>query len=484
MVKKLTFILLAWVFCLGTALAAKQKFTLVIDAGHGGKDAGACANGAMEKNINLSVALAFGNYVERNCPDVKVVYTRKTDVFIPLHERARIANKNKANLFISVHTNALPGKRPKQISALETYTMGMRRSNEKRTAALRENEVIYIEDNYKQHYAGYNPNSPESMIIFDFFHEDNMVKSVEMAELIQKNVCRSASRINGGVRQDVFLVLRETSMPACLVELGYITTKADASYLTSKRGVDKLGYGLYQALVAYKNKYENGATSTVGTSSRNTYVSQPTTPVSQPTTPVSQPTSPVSQPTQSVSQPKKEPLVVLPDPLSKPKSEVKPVEDTPVEVKPVEANPVEVKPVEAKPVVVPEVKPDTVVTPEVPKAEEQPAVAVVEQTVTPVQQQPTVEPVAQKARPVFKLQILTSSTKLRANDSRLKGRKDAECYKEGNLWKYTIGASEDYQKVQQLRKQLAKTFPQAFVVAFLNGQRININDALQQYNKK
>ena len=479
MVKKLTFILLAWFFCLGTALAAKQKFTLVIDAGHGGKDAGACANRAMEKNINLSVALAFGSYVERNCPDVKVVYTRKTDVFIPLHERARIANKNKANLFISVHTNALPGKRPKQISALETYTMGMRRSNEKRTAALRENEVIYIEDNYKQHYAGYNPNSPESMIIFDFFHEDNMVKSVEMAELIQKNVCRSASRINGGVRQDVFLVLRETSMPACLVELGYITTKADASYLTSKKGVDKLGYGLYQALVAYKNKYENGATSTVGTSGRNTYVSQPTTPV--------------SQPTPTVSQPKKEPiqtqpkLEVLPDPLSQPPVEVKPVETKPVEAKPVEVKPVETTPAEVKPVV-PQVKPDTVAKPEEPKTEESPVVAVVEPTVTPpvtpVQQQPAVEPVVQKARPVFKLQILTSSTKLKAGDARLKGRKDAECYKEGNLWKYTVGASEDYQKVQQLRKQLAKTFPQAFVVAFLNGQRINTNDALKLYNKK
>ena len=482
MVKKIAFILLAWSFCLGMAAAAKQKFTLVIDAGHGGKDAGACANGAMEKNINLSVALAFGGYVERNCPDVKVIYTRKTDVFIPLHERARIANKNKADLFVSVHTNALPGKRPKQITGLETYTMGMRRSNEKRSAALRENEVILIEDNYKQHYAGYDPRSPESMIVFDFLHEDNMVKSVEMAELIQRNVCRTASRPNGGVKQDVFLVLRETSMPACLVELGYVTTKAEASYLTNKRNVDLLGRGLYQALVAYRNKNAKGGSPNIKVEEP---VNKPVKPITQPTKPATQPTTPITQPTKPI-----QPIVPTVQPANKPV---------------------------VKPEIKPEPKPDTVVTkPAVPVEEQQatvvemPVVAM-EQTVpvqetpvqtvpvqtvpaqtTPVQTvpvqttpaQPETAPAPQQARPVFKLQILTSGTKLKAGDARVKGRKDAECYKEGGLWKYTVGASEDYNAVQRLRKELAKTFPQAFVVAFLNGQRVNTNEALELYRKQ
>ena len=162
------------------ATAAGKRFTLVIDAGHGGHDVGAKGDFSYEKNINLNVALAFGRYVERNCPDVKVVYTRKTDVFIPLHRRASIANKNKADVFISIHTNALP--RGHIARGLETYTMGMRRSDEKLSAAKRENSVIMIEKDYKEHYEGYDPNSPESTIMFEFMHDKNMSRSVVLAQ--------------------------------------------------------------------------------------------------------------------------------------------------------------------------------------------------------------------------------------------------------------------------------------------------------------
>lgn len=192
--------------------AAKNKFVLVIDAGHGGKDPGTMTKTAKEKNIALGVALAFGSYVEQNCPDVRVIYTRKTDVFIPLHERADIANRNKADAFISIHTNSVASKRP--ISGMETYTMGMRRSDEKLSAAMRENEVVLIESDYKQHYAGFDPRVPESYIIFDIVNETNMAQSVELAQLIQQKVCATAKRPNKGVKQDAFLVLRETSMPA------------------------------------------------------------------------------------------------------------------------------------------------------------------------------------------------------------------------------------------------------------------------------
>ena len=193
--------------CLAGA-ATKPKFTLVIDAGHGGKDGGACANGAKEKSINLNVALAFGRYVEKNCPDVKVIYTRKTDVFVPLHQRAEIANKNKADVFISIHTNSVASGRA--VTGMETYTMGMRRSDEKLSAAMRENEVVLVESDYKEHYAGFDPKVPESYIIFDIVNETNMAQSVELAQLIQKNVCATAGRPNKGVKSDAFLVLRET----------------------------------------------------------------------------------------------------------------------------------------------------------------------------------------------------------------------------------------------------------------------------------
>ena len=211
------------IFSFSVAMSgAEERFTLVIDPGHGGHDSGAKGAFSYEKNINLNVALAFGRYVEQNCPDVKVIYTRKTDVFIPLHKRASIANKNKADVFISIHTNALPGGHIAR--GLETYTMGMRRSDEKLSAAKRENSVIMIEKDYKEHYEGYDPNSPESTILFELMHDKNMAQSVELAKYVQTNVCAMAKRPNKGVKQDVFLVLRETSMPACLIELGFITT--------------------------------------------------------------------------------------------------------------------------------------------------------------------------------------------------------------------------------------------------------------------
>lgn len=233
-------------------LAAGAKTVLVIDAGHGGHDAGALGAYSKEKTINLNVALAFGRYVEQNCPDVKVVYTRKKDVFVPLHERANIANRNHADVFISIHTNSLPGGRIAR--GMETYTMGMRRSGEKLSAAQRENSVITIEDNYQEHYAGYDPNSPESAIMFEFIHDKNMSESVELAKLVQKNVCAIASRPDKGVKQDVFLVLRETSMPACLIELGFISTPDEETLLGDPSVCDRMAYGIYSAFVKYKDK--------------------------------------------------------------------------------------------------------------------------------------------------------------------------------------------------------------------------------------
>ena len=229
------------------------KFVLVIDAGHGGHDTGAIGAVAKEKNINLSVALAFGRYVERNCPDVKVIYTRKTDVFIPLNERAAIANRNKADLFISVHTNALPAG--KIARGFETYTLGMHRAADNLEVAKRENSVILYEKDYRQRYAGFDPNSAESYIMFELMQDNNMAKSVELAKMIQTEACASSGRANKGVYQAGFLVLRATSMPSCLIELGFISTPDEERYLVSEEGQDKLARGIFNAFVKYKNKY-------------------------------------------------------------------------------------------------------------------------------------------------------------------------------------------------------------------------------------
>ena len=418
------FLLLICCFAV-TSFAAKRPFTLVIDAGHGGKDAGAPGKYSYEKNINLKVALAFGRYVEKNCPDVKVIYTRKTDVFIPLHERAAIANRNKADVFISIHTNSVASKKP--ISGLETYTMGMRRSGEKLSAAMRENDVILIEDNYQQHYSGFDPRSPESYIMFEVLNDKNMLESVELAKGIQKNVCRTANRPNKGVKQDAFLVLRETSMPACLIELGYITTPSEEAYLNAPSNQEAMGRGIYQAFVEYKTRATH----------------QP---------------MPVKV---------EEPVV--------PEQSVK--EEAPVKQEVQEAP---VVPAETPEVAV---KQDAPAKQETPVKQEQPVQK--EASVKPAQpaKADTLKTVA-AAAPVFKVQFLASNTRIKAGDARFKGLEGVDSYQEGGLWKYTVGSTESYAEVRQLRAQVVKVFPQAFIVAFKNGEKMDTQKAIRESQQK
>ena len=227
-----------------------QAFTLVIDAGRGGKDPGAAGRKSKEKNINLAVALELGRLVAKNCPDVKVVYTRKTDVFVELDERARIANKAKADLFISIHVNSTAARVGPQ--GTETYTLGMHRAADNLEVAKRENSVITLESNYEQRYEGFDPKSSESYIIFELMQDQNMEKSVRLARLIQQQMRSSAKRVDKGVFQAGFLVLRATSMPSALVELGYINNPTEEQYLTSKDGQAALARSIYNAFVQYK----------------------------------------------------------------------------------------------------------------------------------------------------------------------------------------------------------------------------------------
>ncbi len=240
---------------LSIAFGAGKKFTLVIDAGHGGHDIGAPGSMVNEKSINLNVALAFGRYVEQACPDVRVVYTRRSDVFIPLYERADIANRAKADLFVSVHTNALPGGRVAR--GMQSYTLTLSKAGANLEVAKRENSVIELEGNDRQHMAKYDPSSPENQVMFELLQSQNMERSVEYAKYVQQETCAVAGRLDKGVHQANLAVLRLTSMPACLVELGFITTPDEEQFLASPEGVELMAKGIFNAFVRYKAKYND-----------------------------------------------------------------------------------------------------------------------------------------------------------------------------------------------------------------------------------
>lgn len=376
MCKKVTLIWALMCMLVMTAFAANKRFTLVIDPGHGGHDAGALGAISKEKNINLAVALRFGKYVEQNLPEVRVIYTRTKDVFIPLNERANIANRANADLFISVHTNALPAG--KVARGFETYTLGMHRAKDNLDVAMRENSVISMEKDYQQRYQGFDPRSSESYIIFEFIQGKNMERSVELARMIQRGVCDGANRPDKGVHQAGFLVLRETSMPGCLIELGFITTPDEERLLNDDGRVDDIARSIYEAFARYKNKYDR-----------------------------------------SVSVPYR----------AKNSEEVN----------------------------IPKIVPD---------------------------QEPAPKKKAEVAdAPVFKLQIFVGSRNLRKGDAHFKGETDYDSFQEGNLVKYTLGASTNYNEIYRLRKEKLDKFPEAFIIAFKNGQKYDVNQAIREFKQ-
>ena len=403
MCKKVTLIWALMCMFVMTSLAANKRFTLVIDPGHGGHDAGALGAISKEKNINLAVALRFGKYVEQNLPEVRVIYTRKTDVFIPLNERANIANRANADLFISVHTNALPAG--KVARGFETYTLGMHRAKDNLDVAMRENSVISMEKDYQQRYQGFDPRSSESYIIFEFIQGKNMERSVDLARMIQRGVCDGANRPDKGVHQAGFLVLRETSMPGCLIELGFITTPDEERLLNNDSRVDDIARGIYEAFAKYKNKYDRS-------------VSVPYR----------------AKDSEEVNIPK-----IVPDQEPAPKTRVVTRGKQP---KREEATPEQPKRVEKK----------------VKKAEVADA-------------------------PVFKLQIFVGSRKLRKGDAHFKGETDYDSFQEGNLVKYTLGASTNYNEIYRLRKEKLDKFPEAFIIAFKNGQKYDVNQAIREFKQ-
>lgn len=229
-------------------------YTVVIDAGHGGKDVGALGKKVKEKDINLAVALRLGDMITSKMNDVNVVYTRKSDKYLTLQERAQIANKAKGNLFISIHCNSIDkrSKNRKTIKGASTYTLGLHKSDDNLEVAMRENSVIALEKDYEVTYQGFDPNSSESYIIFEISQNTHMEQSVDFASKVQREFVSTAGRVDRGVRQAGFLVLARTSMPAVLVELDFICNPTQEAFLGSKVGQEKLAKSMFNAFCEYK----------------------------------------------------------------------------------------------------------------------------------------------------------------------------------------------------------------------------------------
>lgn len=374
-------LILLWMFPALLMAGAGRTFVVVIDAGHGGKDPGARGSVVNEKAINLGVALKLGSMIERNMSDVKVIYTRSTDRFVELTERAAIANRNKADLFISIHTNSV--KKGSTVRGTETYTLGLARSDENLEVAMRENSAILLEDNYLQRYEGFDPNSSESYIIFELMQNKHMEQSISLASGIQE-AFTSSGRMDRGVRQAGFLVLRETSMPSVLVELGYISNRNEEQFMSSSKGQEVLARSLYKAFSDYKRNFDLRS----------------------------------GNPVKAVA----------------PASEAAP--DVAVEKAPPGS--------------------EADILSRKGEAEARASDAAVEHS---------------SGKTVYKVQFLTSDTKLPKNSKRLKGYKEAEYYVEDGIYKYTYGSTTSFSEIKRIRRSMLKDFKDAFIITFKDGER-------------
>ena len=347
----------------------KKQFTVVIDAGHGGVDPGALGKKSQEKNINQSVSNMLAELINKEYPEVKVIFTRTTDVKIPLAKRADIANKANANLFISIHSNA---SKNKKANGCQTFTLGSGSDAEAKAAAMYENEVILTEDNFEETYKGFDPRSSESYIIFELMRSHDMELSVKLAEMVQGGMVESTKLYDRGVSSAGFLVLHRTVMPSILVELGFITNSNDENLIASKEGQEKLARGIFNGFAQYYELYGKS----------------------------------------------KE--------MKKTEGEMEEVAE------------------------IAEVTPQTGM---------------------------------ESGKPVFKIQIMTSSSKLKSDDKRHKGL-NTDFYIENGVYKYTYGESEDYNEILRLKKSIADKFKDSFIIAFLNGEKINTREAIEMFKKQ
>lgn len=346
-----------------------KPFTIVIDAGHGGRDPGAIGKITREKDINLAIALKLGKKIEQEIENVKVHYTRTTDTFIPLQDRANYVNKQAADLFICIHTNAVDNP---NVKGAETFTLGLNKAESNLDVAMRENSVILLEEDYKANYQGFDPNSVESYIMFDFMQDQYLDKSLSFAVLVQNNLTTKCKRYDRGVRQAAFWVLHKSACPSVLVEVGFITNQQDEKYLASEEGRNALAEAIYNAVLLYKKEID-----------------------------------------------KKNGIIKTQETV------------------------------------------DTVAN-------------------TKNNEQKTT--IASKV--TYKIQIAAVKEHLPNNDPAFKGLKNIKHYKENNYYKYTYGEETTFEAINKIHKEIKNKFPDSFVIAFKDGQKINLKTARQIEQEK
>ncbi|MBD3580956.1 N-acetylmuramoyl-L-alanine amidase family protein [Flavobacterium selenitireducens] len=374
-------LLLTFFFCVAGNSVLAQKFKVTLDAGHGGKDFGAVYHGHIEKNIALGVVQKVGKILE-GTPGFDVVYTRKSDVFIELVERANIANRADSHIFVSIHCNA---NKNTAAEGTETYVMGMNKNASNLEAAKRENSVITLEKDYKQKYEGYDPSSPETMIGVELMQEEFLDNSISLASKIQDMFVRSLGKKSRGVKQAPFMVLHKAYMPRVLIEMGFISNPKDGAFLDSEDGQDEMAKAIANAIIGYKKEY-------FGSGNYDPANERPSQRITD--TPVAETPAPVAAPERTTAQ-------------------------TPFE--------------------------------------------------------------SDASGIVFKVQISASGNKLATTPSNFKGLSGVSVQSDGKLFKYFYGETPDYQTARQkLSEAKTKGFPSAYVVAFRNGQRISLDEALKK----
>ncbi len=412
--------------------AQNKEFLVCLDAGHGGHDAGAVGRPTSnrEKDINLAITLKVGQLLRQNCPDVKVLYTRDRDVFVKLDERANIANKAKADLFVSIHTNAIERGAGRQPMGVQSYTLTLRTAGTNLEVEKRENSVIQFEADGEQKYSFMNPNSAESEIMFELMQDRDMQESVNFAKLAQEEMVKSGGRRDLGVLQANLAVLRLTYMPSVLLEVGFISTPAEERFLMSDEGRTVMAQCIYNAISRYKTQHTGRMSKLEKISAK---VIEDEAALEQ------EEGQEDAQQSQGAAQ-GKEAVQVRDAAQNKAAGQAK---DAPVaaDAKPVNAD--------AKPV--------------------------------PVRQETM--PVAAEAEPVFKIQILTSKKNLIPGSTHFKGLA-TESFKENDIYKYTCGSTTDYKEILKLKREIAPKFPDSFIIAFKNGVKVNTNEAINEWKKK
>lgn len=418
--------------------------TVVIDAGHGGKDPGCLGiTDVKEKDVALGISLKLGKYIEEKIPDVKVIYTRKTDIFLDLAERAAIANKNKADLFICIHANTACSynKKTKQkncneeIFGTETYVMGLHKTNANLNVAKRENESILLEKNYQKRYDGFDPNSETGYILLTMQQNAYLKQSVNFASKIQKHVKEKSGRVDKGVQQAGFLVLWKTAMPSVLIETEFLSNKESEKFMSSDKGQESIARSIFFAFREYKDEVEGKVTKYEDENNNALpYIEKKDTAKAKET----------KNENQGSIKPKKDSVLAVKEPVidSETKTEIAPKDS-----------------ISATNMMLPPVKKDSIKN---------------------IQAKDTARkeicPPISMMNIIYKVQFMSSSQRIPLVSDKFKGLKDVGEYQDGTSYKYTAGEFITIDEAMKYRTEMqSKGFKDCFVVKFKDGVRMKNN---------